>query len=140
MDNRTRGQRWADAVTEFSGSWPFIWWFAAFCVLWVFANLSGLVAFDVYPFLFLNWTLTIVSTFQSPLILMSQNRQNDHDREAMEKLVHQLDEIKSIVEELRASLHRDGQPPAHGLEPLQGPPPERTGLPENLTSLREGRP
>jgi uncharacterized membrane protein len=100
-DNRTRSQRWADAVTEFSGSWPFIAWFGTICVLWVALNLTGVVAFDVYPFLFLNWVLTIVSTFQSPLIMMSQNRQNDHDRETSDETLKQLAEIRKIVEELR---------------------------------------
>jgi len=59
LDTRTPGQRWADAVTAFSGSWAFIGWFALICVIWVIANASGATHFDVYPFMFLNWVLTI---------------------------------------------------------------------------------
>jgi len=100
-DTRTRQQRWADWVTEFSGSWTFIWWFAAVCVVWVVANQIGIVNFDVYPFLFLNWTLTIVSTFQNPLILMSQNRQNDNDHVNSIETLKQLTEIRQLLEDLK---------------------------------------
>jgi uncharacterized membrane protein len=92
-DKRTLAQRSADAVTEFSGSWPFIGIFAAFCLLWIFINTLGNgTHFDAYPFLFLNWILTIVSTFQNPLIMLSQNRQNDRDRERMIEMVARLEQ------------------------------------------------
>jgi len=94
MDKRTRSQRWADAVTEFSGSWAFIGYFAAICAVWVFCNASGLLTWDAYPFLFLNWVLTIVSTFQNPLILLSQNRQNENDRETVQEILRRLDVIQ----------------------------------------------
>ena len=56
-------------------------------------NVAKLVSFDPYPFLFLNWILTVVSTMQSPLIMMSNNRQNDLDRERVDLVVQKLDEI-----------------------------------------------
>lgn len=100
-DNRTTAQRWADNVTEFSGSWAFIGWFALLCFGWIFLNATGIAVWDAYPFLFLNWVLTMVSTFQSPLILLSQNRQNEVDRERMFQILDRLDELQRTVDSLR---------------------------------------
>ena len=98
----TRGQRWADAVTDFSGSWAFIGWFTALCALWIVVNASGFGRWDPYPFLFLNWLLTVVSTFQSPLILLSQNRQNEMDRDRMRQIMTELRNLRRAVEQLKA--------------------------------------
>jgi len=87
----TLGQRSADWVTEFSGSWPFILWSTVLGILWVLLNVSHLVVFDPYPFLFLNWCLTVISTMQSPLIMLSQNRQNERDRENVQLILAKLD-------------------------------------------------
>ena len=92
-EKKTRSQWWADAVTEFSGSWPFILWFTVFAVVWVMLNVSHLYVFDPYPFLFLNWVLTMVSTMQTPLIMLSQNRQNERDREHVQEILAKLDEL-----------------------------------------------
>lgn len=100
-DERTAAQRWADNVTEFSGSWSFIGWFAAVCAGWILANAAGAARWDPYPFLFLNWVLTMVSTFQSPLILLSQNRQNETDREHMRDLLSRLEVLQKTVDEMR---------------------------------------
>jgi len=99
MDKRTLAQRWADAVTEFSGSWTFIVSFALVCLLWVAINQAGLTSFDIYPFLFLNIILTVVSTFQSPLIMMSQNRQNDRDREHIQEILQRLERLQKTIDE-----------------------------------------
>lgn len=56
-------------------------------------NTTRLLIFDPYPFLFLNWILTVVSTLQSPLIMMSNNRQNDMDRERVQMILGKLDEL-----------------------------------------------
>jgi uncharacterized membrane protein len=103
-DNRTFAQRWSDSITEFSGSWPFIFLFTAICVVWIVLNGYGVVTFDVYPFLFLNWVLTIISTFQNPLIMMSQNRQNDRDRETVARILLELTEIKLQLRQLREKV------------------------------------
>jgi len=107
LDSRTTAQRWADNVTEFSGSWSFIGWFAALCLGWIAANASGAsgVKWDPYPFLFLNWILTVVSTFQSPLILLSQNRQNETDRDHMKDLMSKLETLQRTIDDMR----RDGE-------------------------------
>ncbi len=104
MDFRTRGQRWADAVTEFSGSWTFIGWFVGLCFVWIVVNLATPSRWDPYPFLFLNWILTVVSTFQNPLILLSQNRQNENDREKTEQVLRELRRLRESVDELKEKL------------------------------------
>jgi uncharacterized membrane protein len=83
----TLAQRAADAVTEFCGSWTFIVVFSAFTFGWML----GAKRYDAYPFIFLNLILTVVSTFQSPLIMMSQNRQMERDRDAVQGLHDKLD-------------------------------------------------
>lgn len=80
----TRGQRAADAVTAFGGSWLFVGLFAAVMLLWVGVN--GLLlavrgqTFDPYPFILLNLFLSMLAAVQAPIILMSQNRQSEKDR------------------------------------------------------------
>jgi uncharacterized membrane protein len=78
----TFGQRLADAVARFGGSWPFILWFAAFLLAWTVGNtwLLGREAFDPYPFIFLNLLLSMLAAIQAPVIMMSQNRQAQRDR------------------------------------------------------------
>jgi uncharacterized membrane protein len=98
-DHRSRAQKWADSVTEFSGSWKFIGWFAFISACWICINAFGLTQFDPYPFLFLNWILTVISTFQNPLILLSQNRQNEMDRERIGEILNRLDKILNHLEQ-----------------------------------------
>lgn len=98
LDDRTLAQRAADWATEFSGSWGFIGVFAFVCLCWITFNVVGALRWDPYPFLFLNWILTIVSTFQNPLILLSQNRQNEVDRERMIEIVAKLDRLQATVD------------------------------------------
>lgn len=96
----TRAQRAADIVTEFCGSWTFIIFFSLLTFGWMGVN-SLLVlfgGFDPYPYIFLNLVLTVVSTFQSPLIMMSQNRQMERDREAVRGLHEKLDAIKELLD------------------------------------------
>jgi uncharacterized membrane protein len=92
---KTLGQRSADWVTEFSGSWPFIIWSVVLGILWILVNVTKLFVFDPFPFLFLNWAMTVVSTLQSPLIMLSNNRQNDLDRERVDLIVQKLDKIST---------------------------------------------
>lgn len=95
----TRAQRAADAVTDFCGSWTFIVSFSALTTGWVALNtyLIVLEVFDPYPFIFLNLILTVVSTFQGPLIMMSQNRQQERDREAVRGLHVKLDRLAETL-------------------------------------------
>ncbi len=98
MDHRlTRAQRAADAVTEFCGSWTFIIVFSGLTLGWIAVN-SALIlfgVFDPYPYILPNLALTVISTFQSPLIMMSQNRQMERDRDAVQGLHEKLDALKA---------------------------------------------
>ena len=81
----TLGQRAADAIARFAGSWAFIFSFTGVLVLWMAGNVllaSG--AFDPYPFILLNLVLSCVAAIQAPLIMMSQNRQEEKDRRRAE--------------------------------------------------------
>ncbi|MGA0610170.1 DUF1003 domain-containing protein [Caldimonas sp. KR1-144] len=80
----TRGQRAADAVASFGGSWTFVGLFAAVMLGWVAMNayllMSRGTTFDPYPYILLNLFLSMLAAIQAPIILMSQNRQSDKDR------------------------------------------------------------
>ncbi|CAJ1177502.1 DUF1003 domain-containing protein [Companilactobacillus nantensis] len=79
---RTTGQKLADAVAKFGGSWGFIIAFTVILVVWMTINIVHLfgVNFDPYPFILLNLFLSCVAAVQAPIIMMSQNRQADRDR------------------------------------------------------------
>lgn len=79
----TRGQRWADRIASFGGSWRFITIFAIFIFVWMAVNVSFLNqrSFDPYPFILLNLILSCLAAIQAPVIMMSQNRQEEKDRE-----------------------------------------------------------
>ncbi|MCG2611471.1 DUF1003 domain-containing protein [Flavobacterium sp. SM15] len=78
----TFGQKVADKVAEFGGSWTFIISFMFFLILWIFANVFLLLnkGFDPYPFILLNLILSCIAALQAPVIMMSQNRQEEKDR------------------------------------------------------------
>jgi len=86
-DNRTFGQRLADNVADFGGSWTFIIWFFAVILVWIGANAFLLLnkGFDPYPFILLNLILSCLASLQAPIIMMSQNRQEEKDRERAKK-------------------------------------------------------
>jgi len=83
---RSFGERAADAVASFGGSWSFILLFCAVLLLWMSVNISGLFAepFDPYPFILLNLVLSCVAALQAPIIMMSQKRQEAKDRQRAE--------------------------------------------------------
>ena len=84
---QTFGQRLADRVAAVGGSWGFIIAFGVVLAAWMVLNLwalgvAGLKPFDPYPFIFLNLMLSMLAALQAPIIMMSQNRQAEKDREA----------------------------------------------------------
>jgi uncharacterized membrane protein len=83
----TYGQRLADNVATFGGSWTFIIWFGVFLFIWIITNVFVLVSrpFDPYPFIFLNLILSCIAALQAPVIMMSQNRQEEKDRTRAKK-------------------------------------------------------
>jgi uncharacterized membrane protein len=78
----TFGQRVADKIAAFGGSWTFIIIFFSFLLLWMMVNIFLLSAkpFDPYPFILLNLILSSLAAIQAPIIMMSQNRQGEKDR------------------------------------------------------------
>ena len=78
----TVGQRLADKIAEFGGSWTFIMSFGAVIVVWIIINVFALAsrAFDPYPFILLNLVLSCLAALQAPVIMMSQNRVEARDR------------------------------------------------------------
>ncbi|WP_158974916.1 DUF1003 domain-containing protein [Cellulophaga sp. L1A9] len=77
------GQRLADVVAAFGGSWKFIIIFGLFIAVWITSNIVFLLnkGFDPYPFILLNLILSCLAALQAPVIMMSQNRQEEKDRE-----------------------------------------------------------
>lgn len=81
----TLGQRAADSIAKFAGSWAFIFSFSGVLILWMVVNvLLAAGAFDPYPFILLNLVLSCVAAIQAPLIMMSQNRREEKDRRRAE--------------------------------------------------------
>jgi uncharacterized membrane protein len=75
------GDRVADVVTAFGGSWPFVAMTVVFVAGWMSVNVLMTRAFDAYPFILLNLVLAVLTVLQAPFIMMSQNRQATRDRE-----------------------------------------------------------
>ncbi len=78
----TLGERMADHVADFGGSWGFITLFGGFIVIWMIVNtwLLATRPFDPYPYILLNLVLSCLAAIQAPIIMMSQNRQEARDR------------------------------------------------------------
>jgi uncharacterized membrane protein len=85
-ENATFGQRLADHVAAVGGSWSFIIAFAVVLFGWMLLNSRFFewlgITFDPYPFIFLNLMLSTLAAIQAPIIMMSQNRQAEKDRQA----------------------------------------------------------
>lgn len=94
----TAGQLIADKVAAFGGSWTFIISFGVFIFIWISINIFWLLnkAFDPYPFILLNLILSCLASLQAPVIMMSQNRQEEKDRERSKK--DYMINLKSEVE------------------------------------------
>lgn len=78
------GEKMADKVARFVGSWSFVIFFTIMCLTWMMVNLFALKGFDPYPFILLNLVLSCIAALQAPLIMMSQNRQEKKDRKRSE--------------------------------------------------------
>jgi uncharacterized membrane protein len=135
-EKRTIGERAADAVASFGGSWTFIMAFCLVLVIWMGVNVTGALigTFDPFPFILLNLLLSCVAALQAPVIMMSQRRQEAKDRLRAEndykvnlkaeleirhlhdKIDHQLArqwerlaEIQQIQIEMLEEVSRDGR-------------------------------
>jgi len=116
-ESATLGERVADGVARFGGSWKFIFSFGAILLVWVAAN-TFLVSsyrsdgqpFDPYPFILLNLGLSMLAALQAPVIMMSQNRQDAKDR-VRNDLEYQVNvkaelEIAELLERVDVLKHR----------------------------------
>jgi uncharacterized membrane protein len=108
----TFGQRLADNVAKFGGSWTFISIFAVILLTWVILNSMILAkyqdAFDPYPYILLNLFLSMLASIQAPIIMMSQNRQAAkdrldaaHDYEVNLKAEMEIEALHQKLDELR---------------------------------------
>ncbi len=105
----TLGERWADKVAEFGGSWTFIILFLIMMLTWIAINSWALLfqPFDLYPYIFLNLVLSCIAALQAPIIMMSQNRQAAKDRIRAEKdylinlkAEHEIQQLRNCLEKL----------------------------------------
>lgn len=105
-ENLTLGQRTADKIAAYGGSWPFIITFGLILSSWIIINtvILSSKAFDPYPFILLNLVLSCLAAIQAPIIMMSQNRHNEKDRltAANDYLINLKSEI--IIEDLHKKI------------------------------------
>jgi uncharacterized membrane protein len=82
----SRGQKVSDKVARFGGSWAFIISFFVILIIWIFFNVTAPKGdeFDPYPFILMNLILSCIAALQAPIIMMSQNRQEEKDRQRSE--------------------------------------------------------
>lgn len=100
----TRGQKISDRVATFGGSWKFIIFFGVILFIWILFNsiAPNLDDFDPYPFILMNLVLSCIAALQAPIIMMSQNRQEEKDRKRSEN-----DYLINLKAELEVrSLHQ----------------------------------
>ena len=95
------GDRVADIVAAFGGSWTFIFLSVLVIIVWMVVNVVMAKPFDAYPYIFLNLVLSCLAALQAPIIMMSQNRQAAHDRMDM---VHDY-EVNTKAELEIVALH-----------------------------------
>ena len=106
-DEYSFGQRMADKIAKFAGSWGFIFSFVAVLILWMAVNiLLADGAFDAYPFILLNLVLSCVAAIQAPLIMMSQNRQEEKDRRRAENDYKVNLKTEIMIEDMHNKLNR----------------------------------
>lgn len=82
LETLSTGQKISDKVARFGGSWRFIILFGVILTIWIIFNVLaiGLYKFDPYPFILMNLILSCIAALQAPVIMMSQNRQEEKDR------------------------------------------------------------
>jgi uncharacterized membrane protein len=134
-ENSTLGERVADHVATFIGSWKFIIIQSVIFFVWVVVNTIWLLEryqFDPYPFILFNLFMSAEAAYSSPLILMSQNRQTDRDREQAQ---HDYDTNVAAKEEIETILRELGRLEQQKLDkiltlldrPLQSATPSSNG-------------
>ncbi|MDA3837321.1 MAG: DUF1003 domain-containing protein [Nanoarchaeota archaeon] len=108
------GQRAADQVTKWAGSWTFILTFIGFLLLWIVTNTyAWLHEWDPFPFILLNLVLSCIAALQAPIILMSQNRAAEKDRQRAEydyavnrRAEREISDLKKQLTRIEKYLHK----------------------------------
>lgn len=100
------GDKVADKITKFVGSWTFILGFSSFLLIWVLINLYVIHNLDPYPFILLNLVLSCIAALQAPIIMMSQNR--EAKRDSLRSKNDYRTDLKSelILEELHDKIEK----------------------------------
>ena len=114
---KTLGQRAADKLTTWAGSWAFIITFLVFLVLWMVVNTSFILfgfIWDSKPFIMLNLILSCLAAIQAPIILMSQNRQTQRDRIKAEYDYRLNKKAEKEIREIKAILLRNNKKKKYG--------------------------
>jgi len=107
INKRTIGQKAADALTKWAGSWTFIIAFLGFLFLWMIANVYAWInSWDPYPFILLNLVLSTIAAIQAPIILMSQNREAQRDRIRAEYDYRVNVKAEKEIEQIQKQLDR----------------------------------
>ena len=105
--NRSFGQRLADGIANRMGSWPFIIIQTIIIIVWISANVYGYLAqWDAYPFVLLNLLFSTQAAYAAPVIMMSQNRAAERDREQALQDYHTNLEAKKDIEQLQRDIAR----------------------------------
>ena len=102
--NITRGQKIADNIAKFGGSWYFIITFVILLISWMIYNQFSKNSLDPYPFILLNLILSCLSALQAPIIMMSQNRQEQIDRQRNENDYKVNLKTEIIIQDLHNKL------------------------------------
>ena len=105
-DDRTRGQRLADATARVLGSWPFIIGQTVIVFLWIALNATAVIRrWDPYPFILLNLMFSVQAAYAAPIIMMSQNRQAERDRYQAQADFDTNVKAETEIEDIQAHLH-----------------------------------
>jgi uncharacterized membrane protein len=106
-DSLSFGDRLADKVANGMGSWAFIIWQSIIVVMWMILNVVGFIQhWDVYPFILLNLIFSTQAAYAAPIIMMSQNRQNQRDREQAQHDYQTNIDAKKEIEALQLQLSK----------------------------------
>jgi uncharacterized membrane protein len=106
-ERMTTGQKIADALANLMGSWPFIIVQTLIIILWVSLNLYAYAHhWDPYPFILLNLLFSTQAAYAAPIIMMSQNRQNERDRAHAQADFETNQKAEQEIEQLQVSLSR----------------------------------
>ncbi len=100
------GDRIADRLAKFAGSWGFILTFFFIIIMWMIYNTLSQQKFDVYPFILLNLILSCLAAIQAPIIMMSQNRQEAKDRQNVENDYRVNLKTEIMIEDLYHKLNQ----------------------------------